>query len=54
MGQCSTKAEKVGEAYLALLADRGINYLFGNSGTEFPSIIEALTGRIGMSSLANR
>jgi len=42
MGQSTTNAESVGEAYLSLLADRGIDYLFGNSGTDFPSIIEAL------------
>ena len=41
MAQRTIEAESVGEAYLALLADRGIDYLFGNSGTDFPSIIEA-------------
>jgi acetolactate synthase-1/2/3 large subunit len=29
-----------GDALLAVLADRGIEYLFGNAGTDFPSIIE--------------
>ncbi len=43
-------AAHAGETLLAVLADRGIEYLFGNSGTDFPSIIEAfanasLTGR---------
>ena len=47
MGQRTTKSESVGEAYLALLADRGIDYLFGNSGTDFPSIIEALAKAAG-------
>src|SRR5262245_24010029 len=30
----------VGAAYLALLADRGVEYLFGNAGTDFAPIIE--------------
>ncbi|MEK6709583.1 MAG: thiamine pyrophosphate-requiring protein [Nitrospinota bacterium] len=34
--------ETTAEAYLTLLADRGIEYFFGNGGTDFPSIIEAL------------
>ncbi len=31
----------VADAYLALLADRGIDYLFANAGTDFAPIIEA-------------
>ena len=31
----------VGEAYLALLADRGVDYLFANAGTDFAPLIEA-------------
>src|SRR5205809_254787 len=31
----------VAGAYLALLADRGIEYLFGNAGTDFAPLIEA-------------
>ncbi len=31
----------VAEAYLQLLADRGIDYLFGNAGTDFAPLIEA-------------
>jgi acetolactate synthase-1/2/3 large subunit len=31
----------VAAAYLALLADRGVDYLFGNAGTDFAPIIEA-------------
>ncbi len=34
-------AKSVAEAYLALLADRGVDYLFGNAGTDFAPIIEA-------------
>ncbi|MDX1484592.1 MAG: thiamine pyrophosphate-requiring protein [Alphaproteobacteria bacterium] len=33
----------VAEAYLAILADRGIDYLFGNAGTDFAPIIEAFS-----------
>ena len=36
-----TASRSVAEAYLALLADRGVNYLFGNAGTDFTPIIEA-------------
>ena len=32
----------VSDAYLALLADRGIEYLFANAGTDFAPLIEAL------------
>src|SRR2546425_13242825 len=31
----------VAAAYLALLADRGVEYLFGNAGTDFEPLIEA-------------
>ena len=39
-----TKQESRGNvaaAYLALLADRGVDYLFGNAGTDFAPMIEA-------------
>ena len=32
----------VADAYLAVLADRGIDYLFANAGTDFAPLIEAL------------
>src|SRR5882757_9362581 len=32
----------VADAYLALLADRGVDYLFANAGTDFAPLIEAL------------
>jgi acetolactate synthase-1/2/3 large subunit len=35
------EAETVADAYLALLARRGIDFLFANAGTDFASIIEA-------------
>ena len=36
-----TPSRSVAGAYLALLADRGVDYLFGNAGTDFAPIIEA-------------
>lgn len=35
-------AETVGEAWLQLLAARGVDVLLANSGTDFPSIVEGL------------
>src|SRR6185503_17240154 len=32
----------VSDAYLALMADRGVEYLFANAGTDFAPMIEAL------------
>jgi acetolactate synthase I/II/III large subunit len=34
-------SRSVAGSYLALLADRGVDYLFGNAGTDFAPIIEA-------------
>jgi acetolactate synthase I/II/III large subunit len=34
--------DTVAEAYLALLAERGIEYLFANAGTDFAPLVEAL------------
>jgi acetolactate synthase-1/2/3 large subunit len=39
------KAATVAEAYLELLALRGIEYFFGNAGTDFASIIDAFASR---------
>src|SRR5215813_11265738 len=36
-----SKTDTVAGAYLALLADRGVDYLFGNAGTDFAPLIEA-------------
>jgi acetolactate synthase-1/2/3 large subunit len=38
-------AATVAEAYLELLASRGVKYFFGNSGTDFAPIIEAFAKR---------
>jgi acetolactate synthase I/II/III large subunit len=43
MAKQTIAVDSVAEAYLALLADRGVDYIFGNAGTDFPSIIEALS-----------
>ncbi|MBI3634770.1 MAG: thiamine pyrophosphate-requiring protein [Candidatus Rokubacteria bacterium] len=37
--------ESVGEAYLELLASRGVDYFFANAGTDFAPIIEAYAKR---------
>ncbi len=42
MTQKVLPTESVAEAYLALLAERGVEYLFANAGTDFAPIIEAL------------
>src|SRR3977135_2504405 len=41
MARRELKVDSVAEAYLALLAERGIEYLFANAGTDFPPIVEA-------------
>src|SRR5437763_833160 len=41
MGRKQLKTDSVAEAYLALLADRGVEYLFANAGTDFAPIVEA-------------
>src|SRR3974377_194184 len=35
------KAGSVAGTYLALLADRGVDYLFGNAGTDFAPLVES-------------
>ena len=37
------KVDSAAEAYLTVLKDREIDYLLGNAGTDFPSIIEGLS-----------
>jgi acetolactate synthase I/II/III large subunit len=37
--------ESTAEAYLELLAARGVEYFFGNAGTDFAPIIEAFAKR---------
>ena len=43
MPETTIEVESAAEAYLALLKDRGVDYLLGNAGTDFPSIIEGLS-----------
>src|SRR5579863_4141382 len=40
--QKTVAVETVAEAYLTLMAERGIEYLFANGGTDFAPVIEAL------------
>lgn len=42
MAKRKLKVDSAGEAFLEVLADRGIDYLFANAGTDFASIIEGL------------
>ena len=42
MAKVTLKDVTVADAYLAILADRGVEYLFGNAGTDFAPLIEAL------------
>jgi acetolactate synthase-1/2/3 large subunit len=41
MSRKQLKAATVAEVYLALLAERGVEYLFANAGTDFAPIVEA-------------
>ena len=41
MARKELKVDNVAEAYLALLAERGIDYLFANAGTDFAPLVEA-------------
>src|SRR5581483_3147556 len=41
MPQKTMQVESVAQAYLGLLAERGVEYLFANAGTDFAPIIEA-------------
>jgi acetolactate synthase I/II/III large subunit len=41
MARKELTVDSVAEAYLALLADRGVEYLFANAGTDFAPIVEA-------------
>jgi acetolactate synthase I/II/III large subunit len=41
MARKELKVDSVAEAYLALLVERGIEYLFANAGTDFAPIVEA-------------
>jgi acetolactate synthase-1/2/3 large subunit len=49
MARKQLTVESVGEAYLALLAERGVEYLFANAGTDFAPLVEAFAkaGRTG-------
>jgi acetolactate synthase-1/2/3 large subunit len=42
----TAKVETTAQAYLELLSLRGIEYFFGNAGTDFASIVDAFASRI--------
>ncbi len=50
MARKELAVDNVAEAYLALLAERGIDYLFANAGTDFAPLVEAFAkaARIGL------
>jgi acetolactate synthase-1/2/3 large subunit len=41
MARTELAVDSVAEAYLALLAERGVEYLFANAGTDFAPLVEA-------------
>src|SRR5438045_8784444 len=41
MARKELQVDSVAEAYLSLLAARGVEYLFANAGTDFAPIVEA-------------
>ena len=41
MARKELAVDNVAEAYLTLLAERGIEYLFANAGTDFAPLVEA-------------
>ena len=52
MARRTTTVESAAEALLLVLAERGVDYLFGNAGTDFPPLIEALAKAAGAPSRA--
>ncbi|MEE8283761.1 MAG: acetolactate synthase, partial [Alphaproteobacteria bacterium] len=42
----------VADVYLEILADRGVEYLFANAGTDFAPLIEALAKAQALGTLA--
>ena len=46
--------ESAAEAYLELLAARGVEYFFGNAGTDFAPIVEAYAKRQAQGTLLPR
>ena len=45
MGSRTLNPATTAEAYLELLADRGIDVFLGNAGTDFASLVEAFARR---------
>src|SRR5215471_9810905 len=47
LGKLSDQQQITAEAYIRRLADRGIDYVFANAGTDFAPIIEAISRNAG-------
>ncbi|MGH6769548.1 MAG: thiamine pyrophosphate-requiring protein [Xanthobacteraceae bacterium] len=47
MTSTDTRQEMTAEAYLARLAERGIDYVFANAGTDFAPIVEGISRNLG-------
>ncbi|NQU70222.1 MAG: acetolactate synthase, partial [Rhodospirillales bacterium] len=47
MDSIAPKGQTVADAYLSLLSDRGVDYLFANSGTDFAPLIEGFVKASG-------
>ena len=46
--------DSAAEAYLELLASRGVEYFFGNAGTDFAPLIEAYAKRLAQGQVLPR
>lgn len=54
MTTTTTSVDSVAEAYLEILAARGIDYFFGNGGTDFAPIVEAYAKRLSQEQVLPR
>ena len=56
MARKEMAVDSVAEAYLTLLAERGVEYLFANAGTDFAPLVEAFAkaARTGDAGAASR
>ncbi|HLC30328.1 MAG TPA: thiamine pyrophosphate-binding protein, partial [Dehalococcoidia bacterium] len=52
--QKQVPAETVAEAYLEVLAGRGIEYFFGSGGTDFGPLVEAYAKRMSAEQMLPR
>src|SRR5579871_1380720 len=47
MARKQMAVDSIAEAYLTLLAERGVEYLFANAGTDFAPLVEAFAKAAG-------